>query len=75
LEEDAVLNQHSDDTDDTDESSENIPHDGKDKEEVVVELFPPTPTPTPTPVDAADCTVAIILLCLPLSSRFKLCNN
>jgi hypothetical protein len=75
LEEDAVLNQHSDDTDDTDESSENIPHDGRDKEEVVVELFPPTPTPTPTPVDAADCTVAIILLCLPLSSRFKLCNN
>jgi hypothetical protein len=73
LEEDAVLNQHSDDTDDTDESSENIPHDGRDKEEVVVELFPPTPTPTP--VDAADCTVAIILLCLPLSSRFKLCNN
>jgi len=70
-----VLNQHSDDTDDTDESSENIPHDGRDKEEVVVELFPPTPTPTPTPVDAADCTVAIILLCLPLSSRFKLCNN
>ena len=70
-----MLNQHSDDTDDTDESSENIPHDGRDKEEVVVELFPPTPTPTPTPVDAADCTVAIILLCLPLSSRFKLCNN